>query len=112
MIAVLDEQRACPGDAEGVFWGRQALSVGVGLPLSEGLEGKRFKSLFRTLFMAYGDWLKIGIILLIIAVILLVVYLGKPSAKGAWILEAAGIFLGVCGVLSLLAGLLGGSRNS
>ena len=62
--------------------------------------------------MADGDWLKIGIILLIIAVILLVVYLGEHSAKGAWILEDAGILLGVGGFLSLLAGLADAFRHS
>ena len=42
VIAVLDRQRACPGDAEGVFWGRRALSIGVGLLLSEGFDRKKF----------------------------------------------------------------------
>ena len=62
--------------------------------------------------MADGDWLKIGFILVIVAVIFLVVYLGDPSAKGAWILEDAGILLGVGGFLSLLAGLVDAFSHS
>lgn len=86
--------------------------MGVGLPLSAWLERKKFKSLFLTLVMADGDWLKIGFILVIVAVIFLVVYLGDPSAKGAWILEDVGILLSVGGFLSLLVGLVDAFRHS
>ncbi len=46
VIAVLDRQRACPGDAEGVFWGRRALSIGVGVLLSTHNKQNLFNILF------------------------------------------------------------------
>ena len=58
------------------------------------------------------DLIKIGIILLIIAVIFVGVYLGDQNAQGAWVLEYAGIFLAFGGFLSLLAGLVDAFRHS
>ena len=114
VIAVLDKQRACPSDAEGVFWGRRALSMGVGLLLlyfiivvlieQSGLMGSVVLDFFIDLYNSGIDGIRsefshplvIGTLIVcfwgFIAAIILVVILS--SLSDYWILVGiAGVWL-------------------